>query len=109
MSLPQTIEELSRLDLSFIQESWSEGMIRDGMRAIIRAKENLKTREIDVWKYLHDYTPPEGQGFMLCDNEIVSKIRNNMETEHSGSSFGWTMRNLEFISKNGLEAYRQRF
>ena len=106
MALPKTIAELDYLDLSFIGESWSEDMIRDGMRAIILTGNST---EMDVWKYIHDYSPPEGQGFMFCDDKIISMVGQKMETGHSGSSFGWTMRNLEFISKNGLEAYRQRF
>jgi hypothetical protein len=29
-----------------------------------------------------------------------------MEIGHSGASMGWTMRNIEFIAKNGIPAYR---
>ncbi len=103
MALPKTISEVSEVDLSFMRDDWSESMIRDGMRAIVKTEESVKT---DVWKFLRDYSPPEGQGFMFCDNEIVSKIGTYMESGHSGTTFGWTMRNLEFIAKNGLDRYR---
>jgi len=103
MALPKTLAELSELNLSFIPDDWSECMIRDGMRAIIKTEESMK---IDVWKFLKEYSPPEGEGFMFCDNPIISNIGNNMESGHSGSSFGWTMRNLEFIAKNGINKYR---
>jgi hypothetical protein len=103
MALPKTLSQLSELDLSFMRDDWSESMIRDGMRAIIKTEDSLNT---DVWKFLREYSPPEGQGFMFCGNEIVSKIGSFMESGHSGTSFGWTMRNLEFIAKNGIDQFR---
>lgn len=103
LALPKTLTEINDLDLSFMRDRWNQDMIKDGMRAIIMIE------EIDGWKYLHDYSPPEGQGFMFCDDKIVSKIGNKMEVGHSGTSFGWTMRNLEFIAKYGLVEYRKKF
>jgi len=103
MALPKTFSELSEFDLSFMKDDWSESMIRDGMKAIIKTEDSLK---IDVWKFLSEYSPPEGQGFMFCNNDIVSKIGNYMETGHSGTSYGWTMRNLEFIAKHGINEFR---
>jgi len=109
MTLPKTIDELNSLDLSFIKDSWRQDMIYDAMRAIIKTEENLKPREIDVWKYLHDYTPPYGQGFMFCQDEIISLIQTNMEIGHSGTSYGNTMRHIEIISKYGLDEYREKY
>lgn len=109
MALPKTLSELNALDLSFMKDSWSADMIRDGMRAVIMSEEGLPSHQKDVWKYLHDYSPPEGKGFMFCDDTVVSRIGTKMEVGHSGTSFGWTMRNLEFIAKNGLDAYREKF
>jgi len=103
MALPKTLAQLSEYDLSFIKDDWEESMIRDGMKAIIKTEESLKT---DVWKFLREYSPPEGYGFMFCDNQIVSKIGSFMESGHSGTSFAWTMRNLEFIAKNGIDKFR---
>ena len=107
--LPKTLSELKELDLSFMRDSWSADMIRDGMRAVIMTEEELPSHQKDVWKYLHDYSPPAGKGFMFCDDNVVSRIGNKMEIGHSGTSFGWTMRNLEFIAKNGLDEYRKKF
>jgi len=83
------------------------------MRAILRASElpEIKDKEINVWKYLSEYSPPSGRGFQFSagDDNIVSLVQNQMETGHSGASMGWTMRNIEFIAKNGLPAHRQMF
>ena len=88
-------------------------MIRDGMRAIILAGElpEIKAKEINVWKYLSEYSPPSGRGFQFSsgDYNIVSLVQNNMLTGHSGCSMGWTMRQIEFIAKNGVPTHRETF
>jgi len=109
MALPRTLTELNNLDLSFITDSWNKDMIRDAMHAIIKTEENLKAREIDVWKYLYNFTPPSGQGFMFCKDDILSLIQTNMEIGHSGTSYGMTMRQIEFIAKYGLDEYKNKF
>lgn len=110
---PLTLDAVRDCDLSYLNDSWSEDMVRDGMRAILRANQvpSIKTREINVWKYLSEYSPPDGRGFMFSqgDNDIVSQVQYHMETGHSGCSMGWTMRQIEFIAKNGLPAHRKRF
>lgn len=110
---PLTFVAVRDCDLSYLNDKWSEDMIRDGMRAILRANEDtsIKTREINVWKYLSQYSPPDGRGFMFSagDDRIVSQVQSHMETGHSGGSMGWTMRQIEFIAKNGLPAHRKLF
>lgn len=110
---PLTVSSVSECDLSYFNDKWSEDMIRDGMRAILRAGElpQVKSKEINVWKYLSEYSPPDGRGFQFSagDDDIVSLVQNHMEVGHSGCSMGWTMRNIEFIAKNGLPAHRKLF
>lgn len=109
---PLTLDEVTYCDLSYLNDDHSAGMIRDGMRAIVRVGEmpDIKTKEINVWKYLSEYSPPADLGFMFShgDNNIVTQVQNQMETGHSGASMGWTMRNIEFIAKNGLPEHRTR-
>lgn len=108
-SLPRTQEEVDRLDLSFINDRHNEDMIRDILSAVVRTQEKVLVREIDVWNYLKNYSPPSSTGFMFCDDEIVNKIVKNSEAGHSGSSFAWVMRQLEFIAKNGLPALKDLY
>ena len=112
-SWPLTFEAVRDCDLSYFNDKWSEDMVRDGMRAILRAGElpEIKIKEINVWKYLSEYSPPNGQGFQFSagDDNIVTTVQYQMETGHSGASMGWTMRQIEFIAKNGLPAHRERF
>ena len=109
---PLTLDEVRDCDLSYLNDKWSEDMIRDGMRSIIRVGElpEMKAKETNVWEYLSEYSPPADRGFMFSygDDRIVTLVGENMETGHSGASMGWTMRNIEFIAKNGLPAHRTR-
>ena len=110
---PLTLDAVSNCDLSYYGCSHSANMVRDGMCAILRANEDpsIKTREINVWKYLSQYSPPSDRGFMFSagHDDIVTCVQNYMKTGHSGCSMGWTMRQIEFIAKNGLPAHRKLF
>ena len=110
---PLTSEAVRDCDLSYLNDKWSEDMIRDGMRAILLAGElpEIKAKEINVWKYLSQYSPPSDRGFMFSmgDDDIITQVQNNMEVGHSGCSMGWTMRQIEFIAKNGVPAHRAMF
>lgn len=113
MYWPLTIRMVNECDLSHFNDTWSEDMIRDGMRAILRVGRlpGVREKEINVWKYLSEYSPPSQHGFQFSAGHdvIVSQVQNHMEVGHSGASMGWTMRNIEFIAKNGLPAHREMF
>lgn len=56
------------------------------------------------WEFMRTYEPPIG--FMFSTHpklaEIQSKIDQDRTIGHSGSSYGWTMRQVEDIVKHGL-------
>ena len=108
---PLTLDAVRDCDLSYLNDKWSEEMIKDGMRSILRVGQlpEVLNKEINVWAYLSNYSPPADRGFMFSygDDRIVTLVGDNMETGHSGCSMGWTMRNIEFIAKNGLPAHRE--
>lgn len=110
---PLTLDAVNACDLSYMNDKWSEDMIRDGMRSIIRVGQlpGVREKEINVWKYLSNYSPPGDRGFMFSygDDRIVTLVGDHMETGHSGCSMGWTMRNIEFIAKNGVPAHREMY
>jgi hypothetical protein len=111
MTIPKTLQDVINLDLSYMGDKWSQDMVRDGMGAIIRLNDKMKKKEstIDVWDYLSKYSPEQGKGFMFSSDPIVSQIINEMEIGHSGSTVGWTMRELELIVKSGLTVHRSRY
>lgn len=110
---PLTLDAVRDCDLSYLNDKWSEDMIKDGMRAIIRAGllPQVRCDANSVWTHLSKYSPPADRGFMFSggDDRLITLVQDNMETGHSGCSMGWTMRNIEFIAKNGLPAHRARF
>jgi hypothetical protein len=62
------------------------------------------------WEFLKNYSPPENEGFMFVQNppptlkEIDSAI-SRAYGGHSGASYGWTMRHMESIAKNGWDKW----
>ena len=110
---PLTHEAVDACNLSFLNDKWAEDMVKDGMHSIVRVAEipEMKNKEINVWKHLSEYSPPADRGFIFSygEDRIVTLVGDNMETGHSGASMGWTMRQIEFIAKNGIPAYRERF
>jgi hypothetical protein len=110
---PLSLDAVQDCDLSYMNDKWSEDMIKDGMRSILRVGQlpEIRDKEISVWTYLSKYSPPADRGFQFSygDDRIVTLVGDHMEIGHSGTSIGWTMRNIEFIAKNGLPAHREMF
>jgi hypothetical protein len=51
----------------------------------------------------------KGESFMFSKDAMIGKISKNMVElgydGHSGSSYGWTMRWMEYLAKNGKDAF----
>jgi hypothetical protein len=78
----------------------------DGIEAVIKT---TRQRESCMWTYLRDNPPDESRGYMFTNNPVFNEIMNNMQVGHSGTSYGWTMRNLQYIASNGMDAYVAEF
>jgi hypothetical protein len=76
--------------------------VLDGIDAVIKT---TKQRESCMWTYLRDNPPSESTGYMFSDNSVFGAIMNNMQVGHSGCSYAWTMRNLQYIASHGMDAY----
>ena len=81
---------------------------------------NLNTREILVNAYqaiqlteMWNFMKKDITTYMWGKNPEITIILNKMSVlgygGHSGSSFGWTMREMQFIAQNGLEAYKNMY
>lgn len=71
---------------------------------------HLAITECNLWDWLRDFTVDERKGFMFSDTVELNRIREKiMETSmsHSGSSYGSTLRTMDFIAKNGYEEYKE--
>ena len=76
--------------------------VHDGIAAVIKTTQQ---RESCVWTYLRDNPPSESTGYMFANDAVFNAINGNMQVGHSGASYGWTMRNLQYIAPHGLDAY----
>ena len=58
------------------------------------------------WDWMRNF---QGQSFMFSNDEMIGKISKNMVAlgydGHSGGSYGWTMRCMEHLAKNGKDAF----
>lgn len=64
--------------------------------------------KLELWDWLKNYSPPENKGFMFCGESNVTKISNSLQdNSHSGATFGYCMRCMEYIAKNGFPAFHE--
>lgn len=94
----------NRGDFSFLPKKNSSEilMLNDAFQAMERVEGS--------WDYLKRPDVPEkNDGFMFSKDPFISKISSEVDKDgaigHSGSSYGWTMRQIEYIAKNGWDAF----
>jgi len=89
-------------DLSFIRDSHTRSLVQNGHTAIT---------QLELWDWLASYVPDEDVGFVWSNHPNINRIVTKMESlpdapGHSGGSFAFTMRALEYIAKHGMDGYR---
>jgi hypothetical protein len=90
------------VSMSDLRLSGLDSNVHDGIEAVIKT---TNKRESCTWTYLRDNPPSESTGYMFSDNPVFTGINGNMQVGHSGSSYAWTMRNLQYIAIHGIDAY----
>ena len=67
--------------------------------------------ELELWDFFRTYSPEEGKGFMFSKHANLDLVSNKVEKDynvgHSGGSWGWTMRQIQYIATNGFSSYKQ--
>lgn len=80
----------------YISDKHSRDMLQNGWRAV---------NCLELWNFMTKDT----WSYMFSGNSTVDRILAKMEetgAAHSGASFGWTMRQLQFLAQCGEEAHR---
>ena len=89
-------------DFSKIQDTYLRQMMENAFNAI--------TATEGGWDFIRTFAE---ESFMFSHNPIVHTISDNMVKlgfdGHSGASFGWTMRSMEYLAKHGKEAFLVKF
>lgn len=66
--------------------------------------------QLELWPFIENF---QEESFMFSTAPEISQISNRISQlgydGHSGSSFGSTMRVMEYISKNGIDRYQQEY
>ena len=94
----------ARGDFSFLPErlSHEKNMLEDAWSAMESVTGS--------WEYLAKPDVPDpDKGFMFSRDPFLAKISKEVDKDgkigHSGASYGWTMRQIESIAKDGWDAY----
>ena len=64
--------------------------------------------EVGLWEELKNFVVNEHQGFTFSSDPLLLKIMNateNIGVGHSGSSWGFSMRHMDYIAKNSWNNY----
>jgi hypothetical protein len=86
-----------RRNYSLIRKSFEAAMLQDMDAAVTKA---------NMWDWLKMYEPPADKGFMWDNHPNISIISSKLEHDgHSGASFAWTLRNIQFVAQNGWDKY----
>ena len=83
-------------DFSMIEQDHSREMLTDAYIAVTEA---------NAWEIVAK-DPGEG-GFMYSESasKNLKEVTRRIKYAHSGSSYGWTMRQMQYIAKYGWENY----
>jgi hypothetical protein len=96
-----TETNITDAEFNTISDEHSRMMLKNAHQAITLT---------EYWDYMRTFSE---QSFMFSDSPAVSTIMSKMiqlgYDGHSGGSFGWTMRQMEFLAKNGKQAFLQQF
>ncbi len=102
MEDPTSIQSYPAGDFSFITRESERNMLIDAYTGISRVEGG--------WQYLsRPDVPQKDSGFMFNRDPIINHISQEIDKDnligHSGYTYSWTMRQMEFIAKKGWHAY----
>ena len=65
--------------------------------------------ECGLWDWLKEFNPKENEGFMFTKHENLDKIHSKMKLldQHSGFTYGWIMRNIQYVAQHGFHELRK--
>ena len=58
------------------------------------------------WEWFKNESPPKDSGYTYWQDPNVKKISDGLEVnDHSGATFGYCMRQMQFIAKHGFDKW----
>ena len=96
--LEQPLETFIKGKFLYVHDEHSREMLVNAWNAIT---------EVDMWNYMKN----DCYSYMLSNDKEISIISDKMGelgyNGHSGCSFGWTMRQMQYIAQHGEEKYAE--
>ena len=78
-------------------------------RELIELKKTVDV--LELWTWFQVESPPEGDGYMFWDHENMNKISDKLGElygdQHSGFTWGQSVRTIQFIAKNGFDNWKK--
>ena len=66
------------------------------------------TTRLGLWDWFKTENPPGDSGYMFWGHPNVNKISNGLkDNQHSGATFGYCMRQMQAIAKQGFETWNK--
>lgn len=65
--------------------------------------------DLRLWKFIRDFDDDK-RGFMFSNDPRLNELDNHplvTKHNHSGASYGWCARNVQYIAKNGVDAFNK--
>lgn len=84
----------------------------EGTRPFLLSAYNTISR-LDKWKVMYEYAMDKDIGFMTTHEDEMDRIVDEIEqaysfqTDHSGFTIKYTMRNMEYLAKNGIGEFKK--
>jgi hypothetical protein len=77
-------------------------MTRDYEETLMLQDMHDAITECNLWDWLKTFEPKKDEGFIFTNHPNIDKISSKMKYEgHSGFSFAWCMRKMQYLAKNG--------
>ena len=77
-------------------------------RELIELKKTIDV--LELWTWFQVESPPEGDGYMFWDHENMNKISDKLDelygNQHSGFTWGQSIRNIQTIALKGFDNYK---
>ena len=92
-------------EFDFVKDKFTKEFLKSAHRAISLC---------ELWNWMRIYEPQADRGFMWSKTPELDRLNQQMfkdpiNSEHSGSSYGFIMRQMEDIAKNGYENFKNRY
>jgi len=88
--------------------------VRDSGNRLLYKNMHDAITNTELWEWMREYEPDESKGFMFSSTPELDRITKKMHEDpisgnHSGASYGFMMRTMQYIAKNGYDKFKTEY